>query len=137
MSSPSCYYPTQVFLFMQPCDSTGIRPTVPSPLIKSPNSVFDPNHAPTLMKCNVPVHMQCKLMSYPTYNECHMDNINHAIYLVSWIIISYAYNFENKHSFQFQYIRAHISTFHQVNTTTRIITKASNNTLDHQTNCGI
>ena len=141
MSSPSCYYLTQVFRFMQPCHSVGLRPTVSSPLIKSPISVFDPNHAPTPMKCDVPVHMQCnvplQINATSHCNEYHMDNINHTIYLVSWTIISHAYNFKSKHSFQCQYIRAHISTFHQVNTTTHAITKESNNNLDHQTNCGI
>ena len=40
-------------------ETIGLRPTVPSPLIKSSISLFDLNHAPTPMKCNVPVHMQC------------------------------------------------------------------------------
>ena len=91
--------PDTSFRFMQLCDSVGLRPTVQSPLIKSPILVFDPNHAPTPMKCDVPKHMRCKLMPCPTCNECHMDNINHKIYLVSWTIISHAYNFQNKHSF--------------------------------------
>ena len=36
----------------------------------------------------------CMLMSCPTCNGCQMDNINHTIYLVSWTIISHAYNFQ-------------------------------------------
>ena len=44
--------------------------------------------------CNAMCH--CKLMPCPTCNECHMDNINHTIYLVSWTIISHAYNFQKK-----------------------------------------
>ena len=63
--------------------------------------------------CNAMCH--CKLMPCPTCNECHMDNINHTIYLVSWTIISHAYSFQNKHSlnvntFEHTYCHSSITT---------------------------
>ena len=59
--------------------------------------------------CNVMHH--CMSMSCHICDECHMDNLIHTFYHVSWIIILHAYNLQNKHSFQCQYISTHISTF--------------------------
>ena len=63
VSNPSYYYSTQVFRFIQPCDFVELRPTVPSPPTKSLIVVLDSNHAPTPMKCDVPVYdaMQCAI----------------------------------------------------------------------------
>ena len=78
--------------------------------------------------CIYNVMHHCMLMSCHICNECHMDNINHTFYHVSWTIISHAYNFQiNTH--QCQYISTHISTFHHIHATTHVITKASNNIL--------
>ena len=83
----------------------------------------DSYHALTPMSCNVPMH-KCNAMrhcmSIPCHicDECYMDNTNHTFYHVSWTIISKAYNFQNKHSSNFQYIKTHISA----RTTKHVIT---------------
>ena len=128
MSNPSCYYPTQVFRFMQPCDFVGLRPTVLSPHTKSPIMVFDSNYAPTPMKCDVLVHdaMQCvicMLMPCSTCTECHMEHINHTIYLV------HVYNFQINIHNNVNTFRTHILTFHQTTTNNHAYHTSSNNIL--------
>ena len=59
--------------------------------------------------CNVMHHYMS--MSCHICNESHMDNINHTLCHVSWTIILHEYNFQNKHSFQCQYISILISKF--------------------------
>ena len=86
-----------LYRFVQPCDSVGLRPTVPSPPNQTPNAVLIFNHALTPMICDVPVHMQCNapllVISCHMCNECYMDNIIHTTHRVSRIITSYAYDF--------------------------------------------
>ena len=59
VSSPSCYYPTQVFTIS--CNSATLLDFVQQYRAHSSinNVVFDFNPTLTLMKCDVPVHMQC------------------------------------------------------------------------------
>ena len=59
--------------------------------------------------CNVIRH--CMSMSRYICDECHIDNLIHTFYHISWTIIFHAYNLQNKHSVQCQYINTHISTF--------------------------
>ena len=55
------------------------------------------------------------------------ENINHTFYYVSWTIILHAYNLQNKHLVQCQYISTHISTFIKQQLPNHVITKSSNN----------
>ena len=84
--------------------------------------------------CNVMHH--CMSMSCHICNECHMDNINHTLCHVSWTIIVYAYNFENKHSFQCQYIHTHIN-IHQTKIIKHVIINQVITPLTFKANYGI
>ena len=61
VSSPSCYYPTQVFFLTISCNSATLLDFVQWYQAHSLITivVFDFNHALTPMKCDVLMHMQC------------------------------------------------------------------------------
>ena len=116
VSSPSCYYLTQVFSFhptMRLCWtlSKSTEPTHQITIV-----AYNSNHAPTPMKCNVMHH--CMLMPCPICDECHMDYliIQFTLYhgqLYYMDIISNLNIHNNVNTF-----RTHILTFHQTTTVT-------------------
>ena len=103
------------FYFMQQWDSVRFSSTILSPLINHQMRCListipsHPWNAMSLCICNVMHH--CMSMSCHICDECHMDNLIHTFYYVSWTIILHAYNLQNKHSVQCQYISTNISTF--------------------------
>ena len=100
---------------MQQCDSIRLRPLVRSPVINHHMrcliSTMHSNPLNVMSPCICNVMRHCMSMSCHICDECHMDNLIHTFYHVSWTIILHAYNLENKHSVQCQYISTHISTF--------------------------
>ena len=87
-----------IYHIIQPCDSVGLRPTLPSPPNQTQNTVLILfNHALTPIPCHFPVHMKCNeplhVISCHMYNECYMDNTINTTYWVSWTITSPAYDF--------------------------------------------
>ena len=125
--------------FIQPCNSVGLRPTVPSPPNKSPKValIFQPcthTHVMRCFPCICNVMHHCMLMSCLICNACHMDNLNHTNFT---LYPGQLYHMHIISNYTFTIMLIHLEYIHQVNTTTHVITKASNNTLEHQTNCGI
>ena len=90
--------------------SNGIEPTHQSPIVVLISTMHScPLNVMFTCICNVVYH--CMSMPCHICNECHIDILSHTFNHVSWTIILYAYNFQNNHSFQCQYISIHISTF--------------------------
>ena len=125
------------FHVMQPCDSVGYRPTVPSPPIN--HQVWcliiimhsHPFNAMSPCICNIMYHC---MLYHATY-IMNMDNSNHTIHNVLWTIIPKAYNFQIKLISMSIYILTLI--YQHLITPKHIIQTQEMTTLIHKTNYGM